>query len=191
MYTGFNLHVGDPGDWALVTNYIRIWKTADFFCTEELKTMVVNKFHSLSNLCSRWTGRKNLHADDLRKFLCCVSLVWKEDREDVRDIFGPPLVGIILNGISYFSKLEELKSLIKEVPDFAAQWALALTAGVGSVANSKHRAGNCSKCGIDCTEDSFVDLVGWMKQGGLLETYCRGCLSVTNMEKWEFIEKTS
>lgn len=195
-YLGFDMRqTYQPASGAPGALYIRIWKTADFFCLEELKTIAVDKFTNYNNifLPAISLNGPTISTKVTQHLVNCARLIWTETREDLRAIFGSIVLGTLLGGICYFYKTEEFKNLIKEVPDFASQWALSLTAVVGSAGAPEKRAKQCAKCHkASAVEGGCIDVLGWMKEGGSLKTFCTTCIPLPNVQEWkEIIEETS
>lgn len=120
---------------------IQFWKIADFFSNHKLLDLVLQ---ARDSYVKSWTGQlyyvnqKDSRETDeeLDKVLRAVRGLYNNDRSDVREVFGPGLLSILLRGYSFLANIPHSSRMLDEVPDFARDWAKTLTFGVGSVDHS-------------------------------------------------------
>lgn len=193
------VHVGDFYENDYFTSYMRVWKTADFFCLDELKALVLERLNSLviglAACLSRLTLKpphQQYWEDILDASVQAAHTIYKENRDDLREVFGRPVLGLMLSCIRHFAKRESFNNLLDEEPVFAKDWTMMLTLGLASMPRFRTFVGQkCSNCGkesVKASQDSHswgVDILKWMKHRGEPATYCRDCFPAPDLDHWE------
>lgn len=110
-----------------------------------------------------------------------VQVVYKEKRKDVRETFKRPVLAFLLSSIHFLSQREVFRDLIRKLPEFASDWAMALTSSMGSTKMPKRSSDKCAKCRKSSSKS--INLAKWIKEQQA-EMFCQNCFSLPRLEDW-------
>lgn len=162
---------------------VSIWKMGDFFRLEDLCKIALDGrdwyFRRTSWYLSgaQETSRK-LHVSWIMHL---IQALYKEDNYNVREAFRAPLLAFLLSIVRPLATNVEFHDLLREIPQFASDWAVALTDTMGSIGMPHVDEDMCDKCGT--VYPVSLDTMEWMKVRNL-EQYCSGCFPIHRLEDW-------
>lgn len=109
-----------------------------------------------------------------------VQALYKEENHSSREVFRAPLLAFLLTIIRVLAETEEFHGLLREIPEFASDWAVALTDTMGSVKMPGLSTDRCIKCAASSTR---LDTMKWIKEKRC-QFYCPACFPVQHLEDW-------
>lgn len=116
------------------------------------------------------------------------------DRIDVRKAFRPGLFSILLNGMRYFASTLSFNTLLKECPEFAIDWAMALTSGLGSLVAPQAGQERERLVPSFCSHMPYIEerergrylwFRRWRWDGMGLELCCKDCAALQDWDGWQ------
>ncbi|KAG6358049.1 hypothetical protein INS49_013933 [Diaporthe citri] len=134
IYTGsIDLQDSYPGDDALVA-LMRIWKTADFFCHGSLCKLAVHAANDYAKehaqvFCTAFPGADHdKEMDEIieQSFKPAVRFVYSEEMKDFVSTFVPIYKRLATASVHRLSNSEAFQTLLREVPQFAAELVTSL-----------------------------------------------------------------
>lgn len=156
----------------------------DFFCLEDLRKVAIEGFNELSRqltfMLSVMKITDSLALGQVRNIVQQVQTLYKE-RSAIQELVKSRLLAILLSGIHLFAKTQEFQTLLCELPEFASDWAVALTNSVGSLSMPQSIPGLCDRC--NGRLPLGFDRVLWFKQRRL-EVFCENCFPDQCLENW-------
>lgn len=177
---------------------MKIWKMADFFCSDALHNLVIQAAKEYSRemaqtFCAPLTsgsnghGRSSLFDEKLRPAV--VALYGYED-EKLKGDFVPIILGLTVASIHSLSQMQGFETLLREVPLFSADWAIAFAKGFGSSYTLSRDAkekvlDKCNKCEKARKGGETVDTFRLMLRS---EAYllCTECYKAPDLKDWKF-----
>lgn len=161
---------------------IKLWKLADFFCLDFLRT-IVNKariWHTTDLACQLCSisGHSNF---DTVTVVEALRVLYTTDTGGARTVFQPALVNLAVAGCKILSKDVAFQALLKDSHDFAADWATKLAVCLAKAEDlvvPVHRRTYCfAECyqKLESDADGFFDPVSWNNQGVVMPV-CRKCM---------------
>lgn len=165
---------------------VSIWKMGDFFRLEDLCEISLDglkrHFQRTSWLFSADTGTGNaskpLHISYITHL---IQALYKEENHKVREFFRAPLLAFLLSVVRFLVATEEVHDALREIPQFASDWAVALMETMSSIGMPHVDDGMCDMCRAMCPVS--LDTMEWMKVRDL-EKYCSGCFPFHRLEVW-------
>lgn len=162
-----------------------IWKMGDFFRLDDLCKIGLDGreryFHRTNWLFSaRETtdASKNLQISYITHL---IQALYKEENHNVREAFRAPLLAFLLGIMRFLAATEEFHDLLREIPQFASDWAVALTDTMGSIKMPSSTPARCFKC--NKLSSTRLDTIKWIRERRLHD-YCSECFPVQNLEDW-------
>lgn len=99
-----------------------LWKVGDFFLLSDLCDLAMHELGTATRDTAKimcFAARKIIHA---------IRSIYSANHEGLKAAFRPHLFGVAMSRIDVMAQEEGFKSLLKDIPDFAADWALELMA---------------------------------------------------------------
>lgn len=177
---------------------MKIWKVADFFCCDALHNLVIQAAKEYSRemaqiFCASVASNSN---DEMRSGLfdeklspAVVALYGYED-EKLKGDFVPIILGLTVASIHSLSQIEGFETLLRKIPLFSADWAIAFAKGFGTsctpIRDAKEKAfDKCSKCKKARKGGETVDTFRLMLRS---EAYllCTECYKAPDLKDWKF-----
>lgn len=191
IYTGYiDLQKSYPGDDAFVA-LMRIWKTADFFCSGSLRNLVVHAANEHAKdhtqvFCTAFPGadhEKEMDSIINNSLKPALSFLYSEEMKHLAPTFLPIYKRLVAASVHRLSKSEAFHNLLRKVPDFAAEWAILLMRSfkIWNPLNPKRAGGCCYDCGKDMGGKATVDSLRWV-QDELLIVKCVQCYRMPTLE---------
>lgn len=170
-----------------MTASIPIWKLGDFFCLEDLCKLALRErdeyFRKRASFFSATETDQLLAPKTVTILVHLVQTVYKEEWSDVQKVFRPPVVAFLLSCVHcLLPDMKEFEDLLREVPEFALDWAMAVTNTLGSKKMPKRTSNKCKKCG-ELGATSF-DLAKWLTKQ-CPDFYCEDCFPLPRLENWK------
>lgn len=177
---------------------MKIWKVADFFCSDALHNLVMQAAKESSRemaqvFCAApTTGSKSYGRSDLfdKKFSPAVVALYGYEDEKLKGDFVPIILGLTIASIHSLSRMDGFETLLRDVPLFSADWAVAFAKGFGTSHNllqdAKGKAlDKCNKCKKARNGGETVDTFSLMLRS---EAYllCTDCYEAPDLKDWKF-----
>lgn len=158
----------------------------DFFRLEDLCEISLDglkrHFQRTSWLFSADTGTRDaskpLHISYITHL---IQALYKEENHKVREFFRAPLLAFLLSIVRLLAKTKEFHDSLREIPQFASDWAAALTDTMGSIDMPHVEDDMCDKCGT--FYPISLDTMEWIKVRNL-DQYCSRCFPIHRLEDW-------
>lgn len=174
---------------------MKIWKMADFFCSDILRDLVIKAAKNCSRemalvFCA--FGPPPGHDQEkasvfCKDFLPAVKAIYEDETESLRHDFLPILLGLTVVSIHSFSQMLRFEQLLQEIPRFSADWATALMKGM-PLPEWKPGWGNtngkCFNCGETAIGYGVVDTIIFMRHSSLV-VVCARCYEGPDLEDWK------
>lgn len=100
-------------------------------------------------------------------------------RTTIFEAFGPTTLSFLVSSIHIFGESEEFKNLLREIPSFALDWAVALTNTMSSTKIPPHSSKKCTKCRK--LRLSHINRSKWLKEQKI-EHLCERCFPLQGLE---------
>lgn len=171
---------------------MKIWKMADFFCFDVLRDLVIKAAKDYSremalSFCAfdppDGNDQKKVDLFD-RDFVPAVKAIYEDEMQSIKRHFGPIILGLAVASIHSFSEMEEFEKILRDIPPFAADWAIALMKGHPPPAwYSEWGHFDCSRCRQRFTGPGVVDTFAFMRQEACV--VCTRCYGGPDLENWK------
>ncbi|KAJ0116889.1 btb poz domain-containing protein [Diaporthe amygdali] len=194
LYTGsFDIQKSYPGVDAFVA-LMRVWKTADYFCHDELCDLAVcaAKDHAQElarTFCSAFPAIG--HGDKVESLLessfnPAVRTLYDEANESLKSSFLPILLELALASTHRLSQSNAFQSLLHDTPGFAVDWTTSLMKSFStwSAVSRKRAGGQCNECGRELGGGGTVDTLKWVRHVRLM-VLCDRCYQMPSLAEWE------
>ncbi|KAG8157843.1 hypothetical protein KVR01_012505 [Diaporthe batatas] len=194
IYTGsIDLQKSYPGDDALVA-LLRVWKTADYLVHAPLRDLAVRGTSSharehAQSLCTAFPGEN--HVEDTEKIIesslnPAISLLYSEEMGSLKKTFLPIYMSMAIASVHGLSNSKAFGSLLRDCPEFAADWATELMRGFRQLkpVSPGRAAGRCNQCGEMMGGKGTVDTLKWVRDEYLM-VVCDQCYKVPALEEWQ------
>lgn len=198
IYTGsVDLQKSYPEDDAFVA-LMRIWKTAKFFFSDSLCNLAVHAANEYAKdhtqvFCSAFPGadhEKEMDSIINNSFKPALSFLYSKEMKHFAPTFLPIYKRLAAASVHRLSESEAFHTLLREVPDFAAEWATSLMRSfkVWNPLNPKRAGGCCYECGKDMGGKGTVDSSRWIRNELLIVT-CDRCYRMPDLAEWADTEE--
>lgn len=168
-----------------MTASVPMWKMGDFFCLDDLCKLALHQrdeyFRTMSSHHTTVEKPEALPQEKANSLAYLIRGVYQEKRSDVGKVFRPPLLAFLLPLIHTLSRMETFKDLLRELPELALDWAVALTGSIGSGNMPKRPSDTCSKCKKPSSKS--VNFAKWIKEHEV-EIFCVECFPLQRLEDW-------
>lgn len=160
-----------------------IWKMGDFFRLEDLCKIGLdgrNRYFRRTSwyLSANETRSEQMHVGFTTHL---IQALYKEENYNVREAFRAPLLAFLLGIVRFLAKTQKFHDSLREIPQFASDWAAALTDTMGFIQMPDVDVGRCHKCGM--VDPIRLDTMELMKAKTLVQ-YCSRCFPIHHLGDW-------
>lgn len=147
--SGINVTTTFTADHPVFIASISVWRVGKFFLLQDLCKLALDGFQNRLRQAS-WelagTSSSEHWEVPIKNCVGFVRELYQQERSDILDAFRPATLSFLISVIHIFGKSPEFKDLLREIPGFSSDWAVAITNCMASIKTPPNCSDECAKC---------------------------------------------
>jgi hypothetical protein len=164
---------------------ISVWRVGDFFLLQDLCKLALDGFkEQLRKASWEFSGMSRPeHLDEsIKNCVDFVRQLYQQGRSSIFEAFAPTTLSFLASVIHIFGESREFRNLLRDIPKFSTDWAVALTDSMASIKTPPHTSNKCAKCrklGV-----THLNRARWVKEQKV-EHLCKKCFPFQRLRNWD------